>query len=71
MLDPAYMLVALVSSSVGFVMLVYGRRQHRPLQLGAGLLLLLLSLFVRDALVLGLLSAVLCAGVWGGVKAGL
>jgi len=65
------MLVAFVASSIGFVMLVYGKKQQRPLQLGAGLLLLVLPMFVRDALVLGLISAVLCAGVWGGVKAGL
>ncbi|MGD8608676.1 MAG: hypothetical protein PVH21_15375 [Myxococcales bacterium] len=71
MFEPAYMLVAFVSSSIGFVMLVYGKKQHRPLQLGAGLLLLLIPMFLRDALVLGLVSAILCAGVWGGVKAGL
>lgn len=71
MFEPVYMLVAFVSSSVGFVMLVYGKKQQRPLQLGAGLLLLLLPLVIRDALLLGLVSVVLCAGVWGGVKAGL
>lgn len=71
MLEPMYMLVAFVFSSVGFVMLVYGKKQHRPLQLGAGLLLLLLPLFLHDSLVLGLVSGVLCAGVWAGVKAGL
>jgi hypothetical protein len=69
--EPMYMLVAFVSSSVGFVMLVYGKKQQRPLQFGAGLLLLLLPMVVRDALILGLVSVVLCAGVWGGVKAGL
>ena len=71
MFDPTYMLVAFLSSSAGFVMFVYGRKQGRPLQLGAGLLLLLFPLFVRDALVLALVSAALCAGVWVGVKAGL
>lgn len=71
MLDPAYMLVALVASSIGFVMLVYGKKQHRPLQLGTGLILLVLPMFVRGALPLGLISAALCAAVWAGVKAGL
>ncbi|MFZ1866626.1 MAG: hypothetical protein WAU39_20565 [Polyangiales bacterium] len=71
MFEPMYMLVALIQSSVGFVMMVYGKKQHRPLQFGGGLLLLLLPLFLRGALPLGLVSAVVCAAVWGGVKAGL
>ncbi|HSN83782.1 MAG TPA: hypothetical protein VLS88_14455 [Polyangiales bacterium] len=70
MLEPMYMLVAFVFSSVGFVMLVYGKKQQRPLQLGGGLLLLLLPFFLHDALRLGLISAALCAAVWLGVKAG-
>jgi hypothetical protein len=69
--DPAYLAVALIFSSVGFVMFMYGRRQSRPVQLGAGLLLLFFPLFVRDGLWLGLASAVICVAAWGAVKAGL
>ena len=71
MLEPAYLGVAFLASSIGFVMFVYGRKQGRPVQLGAGLLLLLFPFFVRDALWLGLTSAVICVAVWGAVKAGL
>ena len=70
-LDPAYLVVSLVVSSVGFVMFMYGKKQHRPVQLGSGLLLLLMPFFVRDGLWLGVSGAVICAIVWGGVKAGL
>jgi len=69
--EPSYLFVALLASSVGFVMLVYGKKQHRPLQLAGGLILLVLPYLVRDAFLLGLVSAGICAGVWGGVKAGL
>ncbi|RLB41589.1 MAG: amino acid transport protein [Deltaproteobacteria bacterium] len=71
MLDPAYLVVSLIVSGIGFVMFMYGKKQHRPVQLGSGLLLLLLPFFVRDGLWLGVASAVVCAIVWGSVKAGL
>ncbi len=69
--EPKYLLVALLASSVGFVMVIYGKKQHRPLQLAGGILLLVFPFLVRDALLLALVSAAICAGVWGGVKAGL
>lgn len=69
--EPAYIAVSLVVSGVGFVMFMYGKKQHRPVQLASGLLLLVVPLFVRDALWLGVVGAVVCAVVWGSVKAGL
>ena len=69
--DPVYLAVALAVSSVGFVMFMYGRKQQRPVQSGFGLLLLLLPYFVRDGLWLGVAGALVCAVVWGAVKAGL
>ena len=69
--EPSYLVVSLIVSSVGFVMFMYGKKQHRPVQLGSGLLLLLVPFFVRDPLALGLASGVICAIVWGSVKAGL
>ena len=71
MLDPAYLAASLLVSSVGFVMFMYGKKQHRPVQLGAGLLLLIFPFFIRDGLWLGLVGAVICLVVWGAVKAGL
>jgi len=71
MLDPAYLIVSLLVSSVGFVMFMYGKKQHRPVQLGSGLLLLLFPFFLRDGLWLGLSGALVCAIAWGSVKAGL
>jgi hypothetical protein len=71
MLETDYLLVSLAFSSVGFVLFMYGKKQHRPVQLGGGLLLMLLPFFVHNGLWLGVASAALCAIVWGGVKAGL
>jgi len=71
MLDPAYLIVSLLVSSLGFVMFMYGKKQHRPVQLGSGLLLLLFPFFLRDGLWLGLSGALVCAIAWGSVKAGL
>jgi hypothetical protein len=69
--EPGYLFVSLVTSGIGFVLLVYGRKQHRPIQLGVGILLLVLPFLIHDGLWLGLASAAACAGVWAGVKAGL
>ena len=69
--EPAYLAVGLVVSGIGFVMFMYGKRQHRPVQLGAGLLLLIFPFLVRDALWLGLSAAIICGIVWGSVRAGL
>ena len=71
MLEPAYIAVSLIVSGVGFVMFMYGKKQHRPVQLASGLLLLIVPLFVRDALLLGVIGGAVCALAWGGVKAGL
>jgi hypothetical protein len=71
MLETDYLVVSLVFSGVGFVLFMYGRKQHRPVQLGGGLLLMLLPFFVHNGLWLGVASAALCAIVWGAVKTGL
>ena len=69
--EPAYLGVAMLVSSIGFVMFMYGKRQQRPVQIGAGLLLLLFPFFIRDAFWLSVTCAAICALVWGALKAGL
>lgn len=69
--EPLYLAVALVVSSIGFVMFMYGKRQHRPVQLGGGLLMLVFPFFVRDGPWLGVIGTAICLAVWGSVKAGL
>jgi hypothetical protein len=71
MFEPAYLGVSFLFSGVGFVMFVYGRKQGRPVQIGAGLLLLIFPFFVHDALWLGLASTVICVAAWAAIRAGL
>jgi predicted membrane channel-forming protein YqfA (hemolysin III family) len=71
MFEPGYLIVSLLVSSVGFVMFMYGKKQNRPVQFGGGLVLMIISFFVHDPLLLGLAGTAICALVWGGVKAGL
>ena len=71
MFEPGYLIVSLLVSSVGFVMFMYGKKQNRPVQLGGGLLLMIISFFIHDGLWLGLAGTAICGLVWGGVKAGL
>lgn len=68
--DPGYLAVAFLVSSVGFVMFMYGKKQHRAVHLGAGLLLLLFPFFVHDAAALAAIGVVVCAIAWGSIKAG-
>ena len=69
--EPAYLFTSLISSSIGFVMMVYGKKQGRPVQLGSGILLLVLPYFLHNPLLLTLLSAIVCVVVWLSVRAGL
>jgi len=69
--DPSYLFVGLVVSGVGFVLLMYGRKQSRPLHLVAGLLLLLFPFLVRDAFWLGMTGGAVCLALWASTKAGL
>ncbi len=71
MLEPGYLFVGLIGSGVGFVMLMYGRKQGRPLQVAGGLLLLVLPMFIRDVGWLTAFTAAICVAVWFGVRAGL
>lgn len=69
--DPSYLLLALLVSSIGFVLFMYGRKQSRPLQLGGGLVLLIFPYFVHDLVWMSVIAVVVIALVWIGVKLGL
>ncbi len=46
--DPTWLFISLVPSGVGFVLFVYGKKQDRWPQLGAGLLLIVYPYFATD-----------------------
>ena len=53
------LLACLLVSSVGFVLLVYGKKMSRPPQLGVGILLLVFPYFVSGAIWILLIAAAL------------
>jgi hypothetical protein len=69
-LDPNYLLVALLVSSIGFVLFVYGKRQRRPPQLGGGLILLVYPYFVHNPAWMVIIAVAVIAAVWAGIRLG-
>ena len=68
--NPATLLMSLLVSSVGFVLLVYGKKQARVPHLAAGIVLVVYPFFVKSALVMGLIGAALIGLLIGAVKLG-
>ena len=69
-LDPGLLFLSLVTSGVGFVLFMYGKKQERGPQLVAGLALMVYPYFVSTlAMSLGIFVAVVAA-TWLAVKQG-
>jgi hypothetical protein len=68
--DATSLLVSLLISSIGFVLLSYGRKMSRPPQLIAGLLLLMYPYFVPSVTVMLVIAAVVLAALWLSVQRG-
>lgn len=68
--DPAALFLSLIVSGIGFVLFVYGRKQERPPQLVAGLVLMVYPYFVESAWASLAIAAAICAAVWVAVRAG-
>lgn len=64
------LLSSLLVSSIGFVLLVYGKRQTRVPHLVIGLVLLVFPYFVGNALAILAIGALLCGLLWGAVRLG-
>jgi 4-hydroxybenzoate polyprenyltransferase len=70
MFDPAVLLLSLVTGGVGFVLLVYGKKQGRWPQLVAGLAYMIYPYFVDTALTMIIVGVVLGAGLWLAIREG-
>jgi hypothetical protein len=57
-------------SSIGFVLVTYGRKQARPPQLVVGLVLLIYPYFVPALVPMVSVAAVLLAGLWVALQRG-
>jgi hypothetical protein len=69
-LDPTMLFLSLLTGGIGFVLLVYGKKQHRLPQLLAGLVFMVYPYFVDSVLALVIVGSALTAGLWLAVRAG-
>ncbi len=67
-LDANSLLASLLVSSIGFVALIYGKRQSRVPHIAVGFLMMAYPYFVTNvALMLGI-AVLLLGGLWGAVR---
>jgi len=69
-LDVNAFLAGLLVSSVGFVLLSYGRKMRRPPHVLFGLVLLVYPYFISNVLLIFAIAALLCTLLWLAVRAG-
>lgn len=62
--DPTLLMLSLVPSGIGFVLFMYGRKQHRWPQLAAGILLMIYPYFVDTVLAMIGVGIAIGAGVY-------
>jgi len=62
--------VSLIVGSVGFVLLVYGKKQQRLPQVFAGLALMIYPYFVDGWLAMAGVGAAICVALWWAIRVG-
>ena len=68
--DAGSLLASFLVSSIGFVLLVYGKKMARWPQLATGVTLLAFPFFVSSAVWTLLIGAALCGVLWFAVRQG-
>ena len=68
--DESSLFISLIVSSVGFVLLAYGKKQQRLPQVFAGLALMIYPYFVDGWLMMAAVGAVICGVLWWAVRLG-
>ena len=63
-LDPTWLFLSLFSSGVGFVLLVYGKKQQSFSAMVGGILMIGVSYFIGSALVMSLVSLAIIGTVY-------
>jgi hypothetical protein len=69
-LDPGLLFLSLITSGIGFVLFIYGKKQERPPQLVAGLALMVYPYFVSSLLMNMLVGAGILGAMWVAVRQG-
>ena len=69
-LDPTLLFLSLLTSGLGFVLFVYGKKQDRLPQLLGGIALMVYPYFVSTVTATIAIGAVIVAAVWLAVRQG-
>ena len=69
-LDPAWLFASLVTGGIGFVLFVYGKKQHRWPHLAAGLLFMVYPYFTDRLVPLLAVGTAIGVLLWSAVRLG-
>jgi hypothetical protein len=69
-LDPGLLFLSLITSGIGFVLFVYGKKQGRAPQLAGGIALMVYPYFVSTITMTIVIGTAIGAGVWLAVRQG-
>ncbi len=68
--DPGLLLFSLIPSGAGFVLFMYGKKQERPPQLVAGLILMVYPYFVNSLALSVAVAGGILAFMWLAIRQG-
>lgn len=68
--DPGTLFLSLITSGIGFVLFMYGKKQDRMPQLVAGIVLMVYPYFVSSLLMNVLVGAGIIAAMWLVIRQG-
>jgi len=69
-LDPAWLFLSLIPSGIGFVLIVYGKKQGRWPHLVAGLMLAVYPYLATTVVTLVAVGLLIGAGLWSALRMG-
>ena len=69
-LDPTWLFLSLIPGGVGFVLLVYGKKQGRVVHIVAGLAFMVYPYFATSVASLTGVGAAIGVALWAAVRAG-
>ena len=69
-LDPSWLFLSLIPGGIGFVLMVYGKKQERGIHVLFGALFTVYPFFTESTTMLVLVGAMLGAALWWAVKQG-
>jgi hypothetical protein len=69
-LDPTWLFLSLIPSGIGFVLIVYGKKQGSWPHLVAGLALTVYPYFATTLLTLVAIGLLIGAGLWSAIRLG-